>query len=151
MITYITTEDRCAESCNGKVCIYCGLPIEPIETVDNSNNPTFWTGCTKCCRFNPGTIESIYNKAKELQKDYRNINIETLVNIVSVFYTDHLASLEVAVKEKDEQIADLTEYRDEWRRQWRLMEAAKSKAEERIRELKAELAEAREEFKKLVF
>lgn len=49
-----------------------------------------------------------------------------------------LAALEAAVREKDEQITALTESRDEWKWQWRLMEAAERKAEDRIKELENE-------------
>ena len=44
----------------------------------------------------------------------------------------------------EDQIAALTESRDHWKRQWRLMEAAEKKAEEQIAMLKAENTRLRE-------
>ena len=90
---YQITEEESRKHCADKVCIYCGEPLEPIETVDNARNPTFWTGCMKCSRFNPGTTEEIYQKALSLKEDFRTIPIETLVSIVNTLYADHLTAL----------------------------------------------------------
>ena len=99
---YQITEEACRKHCVDKVCIYCGEPIEPIETVDNSGNPTFWTACMKCSRFNPGTTKEIYRKALSLREGVRTIPVEILVGIVSILCNDNLAAL----AEKEEKITD---------------------------------------------
>ena len=101
---YQITEEACRKHCVDKVCIYCGEPIEPIETVDNSGNPTFWTACMKCSRFNPGTTKEIYRKALSLREGVRTIPVEILVGIVSILCNDNLAAL----AEKEKQIVALT-------------------------------------------
>ena len=53
-------------SSNRPVCTRCGEKIEPIETVDNSGNPTYWSGCMKCQRFNNGTTKKNYLIAKQM-------------------------------------------------------------------------------------
>lgn len=44
---YITTEAECYSNIDksDNVCEYCGRQLIPIETVDNANNPTYWSGC----------------------------------------------------------------------------------------------------------
>jgi hypothetical protein len=43
---YQTTQEECQNNIiKGNVCGYCGLEIVPIETVNNSGEPTFWSGC----------------------------------------------------------------------------------------------------------
>lgn len=61
------SKKKCQENITkGNVCSQCGGELSPIDTVDNSNDPTFWPGCEKCCRFDNGVPEKIYNTAKEL-------------------------------------------------------------------------------------
>lgn len=45
--TYVTTKAECQAKIDswGNVCDSCGRDLEPIETVDNADNPTFWPGC----------------------------------------------------------------------------------------------------------
>jgi hypothetical protein len=82
MIKYQITKEECANRCVGRVCCRCGEPLIPIETVDNSNNPTFWAGCLSCSIFSPGTTMKMYNTAKELHKNYSNISMDDLCGIV---------------------------------------------------------------------
>jgi len=49
-----------------------------------------------------------------------------------------------------ESVEDLTESRDEWKREWRLMEAAEKKAEEQIAALEAASAKQAEEIGRLI-
>lgn len=55
-----------------------------------------------------------------------------------------------ALADKEAAVREMTESRDEWRREWRLMEAAEKKAEEQIANLKDELKIVNEERIKLV-
>lgn len=47
MKEYRTTKEQCQKTIDqyGYVCDSCGRKIVPIETVDNSGDPTFWAGC----------------------------------------------------------------------------------------------------------
>lgn len=62
---YRITKEECRERIRG-ICNRCGGPLEPIETVDNSHNPTFWAGCMACHVFTSGTSEKIYKIATTL-------------------------------------------------------------------------------------
>ena len=68
MTEYRTTKEECEKQISG-VCRRCGGPLEPIETVDNSNNPTFWAGCSGCMYFDHGVPPSIFNAAKKLVEE----------------------------------------------------------------------------------
>ena len=59
------TRQKCKDSISG-VCSRCGGDLEPIETVDNSRNPTYWAGCVKCCCFDNGVSERVYEIAKRM-------------------------------------------------------------------------------------
>lgn len=53
----------------GNVCDSCGRKIVPIETVDNSNNPTYWAGCKhggESGNFTGGVPKGTYELAKKL-------------------------------------------------------------------------------------
>ena len=63
--TYQTTFDECASKIRG-VCEGCGGKLEPIETVDNSGNPTFWQGCRKCMCFRFGVKRVHFDIARKL-------------------------------------------------------------------------------------
>jgi hypothetical protein len=66
---YQQTFDECLSHING-VCEGCGGKLEPIETVDNSNNLTFWQGCKKCSSFRNGVKIKYWKVARELiEKD----------------------------------------------------------------------------------
>ena len=72
---YKITKEECASRING-VCSMCGGQIEPLETVDNSNDTTFWSGCKKCSRLDNGVSEQTYLIAKELveKNGYRHFS-----------------------------------------------------------------------------
>ena len=82
---YMVTKEECAKKIRG-VCSQCGGELEPIETVDNSRHPTYWSGCVRCSRFDCGVLPLIYSIAKELVeecgfKPYSHIRIESEDNI----------------------------------------------------------------------
>ena len=72
MKTYKITQEQCALNIRG-VCSRCGGNLEPLETVDNSGDPTFWAGCNDCCLFDNGVSREIYTIAQRLvvEHDYR--------------------------------------------------------------------------------
>jgi len=55
---YKITKKQCRDSISG-VCPGCGGKVTPIKTVNNSDEPTFWSGCERCGRFCHG-IEKVY-------------------------------------------------------------------------------------------
>lgn len=72
-----------AKALEGKVCGICGGKVEPISTVDNSNNPTYWPGCMKCSRFHT-QIDPIFYKIMvkiipEEKDDYKKLSMSQLV------------------------------------------------------------------------
>lgn len=67
---YRITKQQCQDDING-VCSRCGGKLEPLETVDNGRNPTFWSGCAKCGCFDNGVDPKIYAIAKILVKEDR--------------------------------------------------------------------------------
>jgi hypothetical protein len=70
---YRTTKERCQQIIDnhGNVCSGCGGKLTAIETVDNSDNPTHWSGCEKCQQFDNGTKENVYKIAVKMV-DERN-------------------------------------------------------------------------------
>ena len=64
-VKYRITEEHCSKMIFG-VCSCCGGKIEPIETVDNSGNPTFWGGCKKCSVFDWGVRKTVWRVARTL-------------------------------------------------------------------------------------
>jgi len=69
-IEYKTTREQCAAEIVGVVCSGCGGQLEPIETVDNSDHPTFWPGCMACSKFNYGVDPKIFRVARRLVESY---------------------------------------------------------------------------------
>ena len=67
-IEYKTTFEHCKRLIYG-VCSHCGGELEPIETVDNSNAPTFWAGCKPCSRFDWGVLPEVYSIAEKMVDD----------------------------------------------------------------------------------
>lgn len=65
---YKITKDQCKANIHG-ICSGCGGEITPIETVDNSGDPTFWPGCEKCSVFDYGTDPHIFNIAKRMVEE----------------------------------------------------------------------------------
>lgn len=55
---------------SGHVCGYCGGKLEPIETVDNAQNPTFWIGCMACIRFTTGCKPEAFSIAKKMVEEH---------------------------------------------------------------------------------
>ena len=64
-IKHRITREQCQERIRG-VCEGCGGKLIPIETVDNSGNPTFWTGCSHCQCFRAGVDEKYFKIARQL-------------------------------------------------------------------------------------
>ena len=62
---YVTTEEQCRKMISG-VCCGCGGKLVPIETVDNSRRPTFWSGCNVCGHFDSGVKLLAYRVASKL-------------------------------------------------------------------------------------
>lgn len=61
----MTTREKCQAQIKG-VCSGCGGALEPIETVDNARNPTFWAGCLKCSQFDDGVDAKVFDAARKL-------------------------------------------------------------------------------------
>jgi len=69
MKKYETTKKECQSRIKG-VCEGCGGKLEPIETVDNAGNPTYWVGCKHCSCFRGGVEKIYFEIARELiEKD----------------------------------------------------------------------------------
>ena len=64
-IVYQITKEKCQEMIHG-VCSNCGGKLVPIETVDNADHPTFWSGCKRCSIFDNGVAPEIYKIAVKL-------------------------------------------------------------------------------------
>lgn len=62
MPSYSITKEQCQQSIDnlGHVCDRCAGVIVPIETVDNMDNPTFWSGCETCQQFTQGVDKELY-------------------------------------------------------------------------------------------
>lgn len=65
---YKTDRETCQSmiDLNGNVCDGCGGIIEPLETVDNAGDPTFWSGCNHCNVFTSGVKQEVYLTAKDM-------------------------------------------------------------------------------------
>lgn len=61
---YKITKDQCQSMIGERICSQCGGPLSPIETMDNSGAPTFWSGCQDCLKFDSGVSPTIYKIAK---------------------------------------------------------------------------------------
>jgi hypothetical protein len=68
---YQQTSEEIAAKIVGLVCEGCGNTLEPIETVDNSDQPTFWAGCRACSKFTNGASPHIFRIARRLVTEYR--------------------------------------------------------------------------------
>lgn len=71
MKNYRTTKKQCQASIdnNNNVCEQCGNILSPIETVDNSGAPTFWSGCLSCLKFSQGVKKDIFEIAQRMVKE----------------------------------------------------------------------------------
>ena len=67
---YRITKEHCQSMISG-VCDGCGGDLEPIETVDNSGNPTYWAGCMECEKFCYGVSRETFNIAEIMVKELR--------------------------------------------------------------------------------
>jgi hypothetical protein len=70
---YMITKQHCQKMIDESmpiICTCCGGKIEPIKTVDNADNPTYWQGCKKCMRFDSGTSSKIYNTAVKMVDEF---------------------------------------------------------------------------------
>lgn len=67
-IEYIQTKEVCQENIDklNYVCRTCGEKLTPIETVDNSNRPTFWSGCVPCSKLDYGVPRIVFDIAKKM-------------------------------------------------------------------------------------
>lgn len=65
---YKITKKQCQQQIdkNQNVCTNCGGKLVPLETVDNSGNPTYWIGCESCQKFDYGTDKHIYKIAARM-------------------------------------------------------------------------------------
>jgi len=70
MKEYKITKSNC-ESLIFGVCCRCGGKLEPIETVDNAGDPTYWSGCLKCGCFDKGVTSKVYAIAKIMVTERR--------------------------------------------------------------------------------
>ena len=59
------TKKKCQQGING-VCEGCGGKLEPIETVDNAGDPTYWCGCKHCSCFRSGVDRIHFEIARQL-------------------------------------------------------------------------------------
>lgn len=75
MKEYITTKEQCQEIINkyNCVCNQCGGQLEPIETVDNIDRPTYWSGCMSCGLFTHGVSKETHDIAKYLVDERRYV------------------------------------------------------------------------------
>lgn len=67
---YKITEEHCKTLIKG-VCSGCGGQLSPVETVDNSGDPTFWAHCPPCSKYHWGTDPIVYAIASRMV-DERN-------------------------------------------------------------------------------
>ena len=68
-VEYRVTKGECQKQINSRmpiVCCSCGGDVVPIETIGNSNHPTFWIGCMKCMVYDNGVKPEIYKAAEYL-------------------------------------------------------------------------------------
>ena len=59
MEQYKITKKQCEDGISG-VCSRCGGELSAINTVDNSGNPTYWSGCEDCMCFDNGVTKTVY-------------------------------------------------------------------------------------------
>lgn len=67
----IQNYDQCVKFLkkNNVVCEGCGGKLEPIETVDNANNPTYWIVCRHCNCLRVGIEKEYWEIARKLILD----------------------------------------------------------------------------------
>ncbi|KKK76731.1 hypothetical protein LCGC14_2860680 [marine sediment metagenome] len=62
---YQITKAECRKRIQG-VCEGCGGHLEPIKTVNNANEPTYWVGCLDCSCFRGGIEKKYFVVARKL-------------------------------------------------------------------------------------
>ncbi|NHJ88060.1 MAG: hypothetical protein FK734_21525 [Asgard group archaeon] len=77
MTEYMITKEQCQKNIHG-ICPQCGGLVEPIETVDNSDNPTFWAGCKICNIFTTGVTEKCFAIATELVDNHNFVSYHSI-------------------------------------------------------------------------
>lgn len=75
---YQVTKKQCQASIKG-VCEGCGGKLEPLKTVNNSGEPTYWVGCNHCSCFRGGVDRKYWEIARKLIEEgemipYPNMN-----------------------------------------------------------------------------
>ena len=76
---YSITKERCKDMIQDLVCPCCGKnSLEPIETVDNSNRPTFWASCNGCGQFSWGVKKEVYEISEKLVKEHNYVPYQHL-------------------------------------------------------------------------
>lgn len=76
---YQTTEAQCRENHKGLVCSGCGNAIMPIETVNNANNPTFWSGCVECNRLQNGVPLEVFEAVNKCFKEHKFLSKNEII------------------------------------------------------------------------
>jgi hypothetical protein len=68
---YKITKERCQQVIDEHpvVCSCCGGPLQPLETVDNSGDPTYWSGCNFCQRFDWGVSVLVFQIANKMVRE----------------------------------------------------------------------------------
>lgn len=69
---YAITKEQCQAQIDKKengVCPGCGGQITPLETVNNSGEPTYWAGCEHCQVFTYPVDKMIFDIADRVVKD----------------------------------------------------------------------------------
>ena len=62
---FVTSKKDCLKSISG-VCEGCGRKLQPIRTVDNAGNPTYWISCKHCSCFRSGVNKKYWKIARQL-------------------------------------------------------------------------------------
>lgn len=78
--TYSITKEHCQSMISG-VCNGCGGELTPIETVDNSNAPTFWAHCASCSKYHWGTSVEVFRIAEKMfNEGYRHYSYNVVAH-----------------------------------------------------------------------
>lgn len=115
MKIYKTTKEECEKKIQG-VCEGCGGKLEPIETVDNANHPTFWVGCMHCMCFRSGVEEKHFKIARKLVEDnaitpYQHMHISEYENSqekLNYYYDSQTAGLSHIIARIDKMLKEPT-------------------------------------------
>ena len=79
MEEYRITKEICQEMIGDLVCPCCGKQsLEPIETVDNADNPTYWAGCNDCGQYSWGVRNETYIISNKLVREHNYVAYQHL-------------------------------------------------------------------------